>query len=310
MLLGLERFQLRMDAEITRFGATFLSGATQAFQTWHKPAGCNFIAITCVGPGGNGGSGAVGAVSTAAGGGGGGGGAQQSALFPAYRLPEELFLLVGVGGSGQPSRVSTTPEISINPNVMMLAGGGSAGGNAAGATAGASGGAGTGGTSTTNPLLQQFCLGMQSSGGGAGVIGGTTVAGAALAYPVGGNTMGGTGGGGLPASGVGTNGGGITSAATTGPWIGQTGGLGAQATTTPGGKGINGYQVQPKLEYFTGGLGGGSSHATATGAGLFGGNGGDGMMGTGAGGGGGSLTGGTAGVGGKGGDGYIIIAAF
>jgi hypothetical protein len=64
------------------------------------------------------------------------------------------------------------------------------------------------------------------------------------------------------------------------------------------------------LMFFYGGMGGGSTYATATGAGLVQSNGGNGAPGCGGGGTGGALTGSTAGIIGLGGPSFAIITCW
>lgn len=287
----------------------FLAASTAAgvgWQTWRKPPGKTMLHILLFGPGGNGGNGAVGANSTAAGGGGGGSGSQTSLLIPLHMLPDVLYLSLPYGGVAAPARISTYPEAVANTTVA-LANQGGAGGNAAGATAGAAGAAGAVATLATMPLggagISQLLAGQ------AGIIGGTTVAGAALTLPVTGlYVTGGTGGGGLPAAAAtGTNGGSFTVA---GYHPSNTGGAGPAVATTPAGDGSYGLSWRQGLRYMYGGTGGSSTHGTATGAGLVAGRGGDGGFGCGGGGGGGGLTGSTQGLGGRGGDSFAVLVAW
>jgi hypothetical protein len=134
----------------------------------------------------------------------------------------------------------------------------------------------------------------------------TTVAITGLAYP-------GTGGGGLPAAGnAGTNGGAYATIGSNLFFPNQPGGTGAPNATTPPTSGSNGISDIKGLFYAYGGTGGGSTHGSATGAGLVGASGGSGTYGSGGGGGGGALTGTTAGttIGGNGGDSIAIIYAW
>ena len=273
------------------------------------PPGVTMLQIFCAGSGGDGGDGVVGAASTAAGGGGGGSAGQTTVIIPAAMLPKKLFISVagGTGATGFASQVAIWPENVANYRVAF-ANGGSAGGNASGATAGAAGPAGGVATAANMPLGMAGTTTLLA--GQVGIIGGTTVAGAALTLPITGLLItGGTGGGGLPAAATaGTNGGAFTVPGIFFPP--QIGGIGAAAATTPGGNGSNGVNGFNGLSYFYGGSGGGSSHGTALTTGLVGGIGGAGGWGCGGGGGGGALTGSTLGTGGRGGDGVVIITAW
>ena len=272
---------------------------------WPKPRGKSMIDILLVGPGGNGGAGAIGANSTAAGGGGGGSGGQTRLTMPLHLLPDTLYLSVMPGGSSTTSRVSISPTTTANDQLMVANAGGN-GGNAAGATAGAAGAAGAIATVANMPLGWAFATVLA---GQAGIIGGTTVAGGALTLPLTGLLVtGGTGGGGLPAAATtGTNGGSITPA---GSFLGLFPGLGPTVATTPAGSGNGGFRPIPNMPYGYGGTGGGSTHGSATGAGLVQSSGGNGAPGCGGGGSGGALTGSTAGVVGQGGPAFCIITVW
>ncbi len=276
---------------------------------WRRRPGTSFVAIFAVGTGGAGGNGAVGANSAAAGGGGGGSAGQSVWHSSGLWLPDDLFISVGMGptagGTTIPSRVAIVASTTANDTILWAGGGGN-GSNAAAGTAGAAGPAGAVTNMPNNPLAGMGVT--QYLAGQAGIIGGTTVSGAALAAPVTGLVItGGTGGGGLPAAATaGTNGGFISVSS---PFPTQKSGAGGTSATTPGENGSNGFQPFPGLQFFYGGTGGGSTHGSATGAGLQAGNGGNGSYGSGGGGGGGALTGGTAGLGGRGGDGLVVIVS-
>lgn len=282
------------------------TAAAVGWQIWRKPLGKTMLHILAIGPGGNGGNGAIGANSTAAGGGGGGSGGQTSVTIPLAMLPDVLYISVPHGGLAAPTRVAVNPYAVVN-NTVAIANSGANGGNAAGATAGAAGAAGAIATIATMPLagigVTQLLVGQ------AGIIGGVAVAGAALTLPVTGlYVTGGTGGGGLPAAAaVGTNGGAFTVAGVHPP---QPAGIGAAAATTPAGNGSHGISWRKALRFMYGGTGGGSTHGTATGAGLVASFGGNAGTGSGGGGGGGALTGSKAGGGGKGGGGLVLMTAW
>lgn len=280
---------------------------TNQWSTWVKPRGCTMVNIVVIGCGGSGGSGAVGANSTAAGGGGGGSGGQTAVTIPAAFLPDTLFVSVPVGGVAVASRVAVFPETTAQ-STLAYANNGGTGGNATGATAGAAGAAAAIAAITSMPLagLGQYSFFI----GQAGIIGGVAVAGGNITIPATGLTVtGGAGGGGLPAAAAaGTAGGNITGV---GQFPTLPGGAAQATATSPANNGSNGLDFAFRgLGFALGGAGGGSSHGTATGAGLKGGDGGKGGLGCGGGGGGGCLTGGVAGIGGKGGDGEVIIIAW
>ena len=292
-------------------GSTVAAGV--GWVPWQKQRGESFAFILLLGSGGGGGSGVVGANSTAAGGGGGGSGGMSRVLIPLALFPDQLFVSVpyDATGAGVASYVSIAPNITTNHLVLHAAGGG-AGGNAAGATAGAAGAAGAISTIATAPLGGMgvpFYL-----AGQAGIIGGTTVAGAALTLPVTGLICtGGTGGGGLPAAAAaGTNGGSFTVPAAPSPFPPQAGGVGSATATAAADVGKGGFDnVVRGLQYHYGGTGGASTHGTATGGGLVQARGGDGIgFGCGGGGMGGALTGSSAAVLSKGGPGYCQIISW
>lgn len=285
------------------------------WQVWNKPRGKTMCSIFMVGKGGNGGTGVIGANSTAAGGGGGGSGAQISLTMPLCMLPDLIYLSL----AGQSATTRLASYIAIAPpltagggaptanNTLVIANGGGNGGNASGATAGAAGAAGAISTAATMPLGWMWVD--LALAGQAGIIGGTTVAGAALTLPVTGLVVtGGTGGGGLPAAAAtGTNGGNITGA---GVFPTITGGVGSATATVPADWGRSGFQPIPKLGYWMGGTGGASTHGTATGGGLVQSTGGKGAYGCGGGGMGGALTGSSAGAVGQGGVALAIITCW
>ena len=298
------------DAEVFEFRGTAATTGT-GWITWCKPRGKTMANILLLGPGGNGGTGVVGANSTAAGGGGGASGNQVSITIPITFLPDLLFLSIpqaGVGG-GAISYVSVMPNTTTNHLLAMSTGGGN-GGNASGATAGAAGAAASVNTISQCPLAalgQSYFL-----AGQAGIIGGTTVAGAALTLPLTGLIVtGGTGGAGLPASAAaGLADGAFTVPAQPSVFPAHQGGLGTSTATVPPGAGERGFTYFNGLRYFYGGTGGGSTHGSATGGGLVQASGGDGAPGCGGGGMGGALTASTAGVVGKGGEGYCLITCW
>lgn len=282
---------------------------------WKKPRGKTMADILLVGKGANGGVGVVGANSTAAGGGGGGSGGQTHLIMPLALLPEVLYLsLVGiVTGSQLRSFIALSPKLTAGAGIpvandtLMMAYGGTVGGNASGATAGAAGAAGAIATVGLMPLGWQFAT--LSLAGQAGIIGGTTVSGANLTLPVTGLLVtGGTGGGGLPATATnGTLGGSFTVA---GQFPAHDAPAATTVATTRPGNAAGGFMPIPKLGYWYGGLGSGSTHGSASGGGLFQARGGDGQPGCGGGGMGGALTGSIAAAVSNGGPAFAIITCW
>ena len=78
----------------------FYATTSTNWQTWTKPSNINFVYMYVIGAGGAGGGGRTGGNNS---GGGGGGGASSSitvALYPAFLLPDTLYINVGVGSAG------------------------------------------------------------------------------------------------------------------------------------------------------------------------------------------------------------------
>ncbi len=294
-----------------QFFFTNNSITTTLWQVWRKRPGISMVSVFCLGPGGGGGNGAVGANSTAAGGGGGGSGGQTYVEISAWLLPEILYISVPTGGTTgatpQATFVSFTPDPFSFVDMLVIAQQGGSGGNASGATAGAAGL--TAGAASNSTMSRGYGGFVQVWAGQAGIIGGTTGAAGALSLVTTGlRVTGGTGGAGLgAAAAAGTAGGGIGGAGIL-PTI--TGAAGGSSATTPPANGSNGIPLIGPYAYFYGGTGGGSTHGSATGAGLVQSKGGDGAYGCGGGGSGGALTASTAGAGGKGGDGLVIITSW
>jgi len=294
-------------ATVETFSGTATSNSN--LQTWVKPRGKSMCQILLIGAGGNGGNGAVGANSTAAGGGGGGSGGQTSLTIPLWAIPDALSLYLAASGSAFLSKICIGASTDANVTLATAAIGGN-GGNASGATAGSVGAAAGSASAASMPLGWQWVD--TALAGQAGIIGGTTVAGAALTLPVTGLLVtGGTGGGGLPAAAAaGTAGGSFTVPAAPSPFPAHAGGATQATATLPANWGASGYRPIPNLLYGYGGTGGGSTHGTATGGGLVASRGGNGAPGCGGGGGGGALTGSTVGGGGLGGPAFCVITCW
>lgn len=268
---------------------------------------CNIFLLSNGGAGGNG---AIGANSTAAGGGGGGSSSQSILNIPTALLPNVIYYSIAIGGTGAgfASYISAQAQTQAH-HVLLIANGGGTGGNAAGATAGAAGAAGGAGTIATAILGGAHATFIA---GQAGIIGGVAVAGANLTVPTTGlRVTGGTGGGGLPAAAAtGTSGGNLTIPAISAYFPVHNGGVGSATATNPAAPGAHGYLIKPQGMYFYGGMGGASTHGTATGAGLAQGAGGQGGNGSGGGGSGGALTGSAAAPKALGGDGLAIVTFY
>jgi len=278
----------------------YTQGAT-AWQTWIKPRGAKLIQIFCLGGGGGGGGGPINVAGSSANGGGGGAASGfMRAQYPAFLLPDNLYVQVGPGGpGGAPASNGTAGSnsyVAISPNtaaigLLAVANGATLpGGGASAATAGA---VPTIATITSSPFSQ---LGLYNIVVGlVGLAGGNPgVSTTALATTL---VTGGAGGGQKPANSQ-AAGGSINAASAV---LVSTVSGGAAG----GGVGSGGYGfISPFCS--TGGAGGGGNLTGNGGAG------GPGWYGSGGGGGGGGLsTGGfLGGRGGKGGDGLVIITTI
>jgi hypothetical protein len=163
-------------------------------------------------------------------------------------------------------------------------------------------------TVTQMPLGWQWV--QQAIAGQAGSAGGASVSAGALTLPTTGLLVtGGSGGGGLPAAATGNTNGGSLAGPGVAPWI-SINNVSLQQATQPAESGSSGHMPVANLLYFYGGVGGCSTHGSATGAGLTQSSGGNGNYGCGGGGSGAALTGSTAGVAGKGGPAICIITCW
>jgi hypothetical protein len=144
-------------------------------QTWVKPQGASFVWFTLIGAGGGGGAG--GNANNAGGGGGGGSGAVTNCMVPAFLIPDNLIIDVGIagkgsngnggvaGGNGATTKIFTSFDTTTE--ILQALGGG--GGQASDATNGGTGGGGAG-NSSSNFFS---CMGFwQNIAGQAGRIGG------------------------------------------------------------------------------------------------------------------------------------------
>lgn len=241
--------------------------------TWVKPQGCSFVYFFLLGAGGNGAGG-----TTSAAGGGGGASGTYKLLIPAFLIPDQLRVQVGLGGGGNASTNDTKITYQQKNGTGYDLIGMTTGGNASGTSAG---GAGTEIGPSTPFRIAGFAIGANGASGAA--------AGAAVSSQ---NISCGGAGGATTTTGTGS----IVSNILYG-YPAVSGGSG-----TTGGNGSDGISVTSGIMYFTGGAGGGGS---TTGSG---GNGGNGGIGSG-GGGGGICTTGTS-NGGRGGDGLVVIISW
>lgn len=266
--------------------------------TWVKPRGITMVSFFVVGAGGGGGTGSnttPGATGNG-GGGGGGGGAVSRLIIPAIFLPDNLTIVIGVGGDSATNGGNTYVDLPNGSNVfttrLVFSNGGGAGGNASASTNGTAGTGGAAASVSTSAIYLN--LGIQSSlaGGNGGGPSATTTTNL---------TSGGGRGGQRNSLGTRSNPGGVIGNNTTLASVEP----GDFNTSFIGSSGIN--VMIPFQSY--GGAGGWSSVSTAN---QCGGDGGTGILGSGGGGGGGGNTGCPTGVslGGKGGDGFVIINCF
>ena len=294
---------------------------TSSWQVWTKPSNITMVYMYVIGAGGAGGGGRTGGNNSGGGGGGGGSSAISVALYPAFLLPDTLYISVGIGSNGAAagggaasgvlSYVSAQPSttaIYIYAQSGNAAAGGGGGGTNSGSGSGASGTAGTVWTFTNYPLT---ALGMVTSiAGQSGGAGGTNVPSDGTSITPTLPITGGAGGGGVSISGANTRAGGDITGSGFLPSILGGNADGATVALIGGKSGFMG--IKPTTEsylnlpmLYTGGSGGGSKGVTAA----VGGRGGDGSYGSGGGGGGASYAS-TGGSGGRGGDGLVLITCF
>lgn len=280
---------------------TYTFYATGNWQTWQKPRGAKFLVVFLIGSGASGGNGFVG-TGNAGGGGGGASSAYTRGIFPAFLLPDTLYIQVGQNSISNVNGVSSIALVpSTNAQTLLIQSSANAGGYAAPGVAGtvsAGGAGGQQGLATSTTLSAFGNLGIFNSIAGINGSAGGTIT------PAAGNNQAALGTG-LVTAGAGGGGKTSISSATGGNITSATAILTNQVNggSTDGANGDSGYGLfQPFCG--TGGAGGAGKLGT-TGAG---GRGGNGWYGSGGGGGGaGSASGG---VGGRGGDGLVIITVI
>lgn len=294
-----------LDPSDPRVQVFFARGGTNSadYQEWVKPRGIDVVLIFASGGGGGGGGGLTGGTGTARGGGSGGGSASMTRVtYPAFLIPDVLWVLPAIGGAagvasgagGSPSNTFVSVLRPSGSASLHIADAGTGNGGAAGTTTTNSGGSG----SAALGLLQApwFAEGVFVStagvAGGAGGAGTGANAGTAVTAFASQVLTGGAGGASTPTANTNAIGGAITAAGLL--EADRAGGAVA------GGAGQDGlFSLSPF--WSTGGSGGGSNGAATGGAG------GAGGYGSGGGGGGGGVTGG---AGGRGGDGLVIIVCW
>jgi hypothetical protein len=319
----LDLFHIPSNTDSTKI--FYASGGTTSWQTWQKPRNAKFIQIFCLGGGAAGGSGYRGtAAANRTGAGGGGSGGVTRAIYPAFLLPDILYIQVGLGGAsvagttttsgvtgtaGGISYVSIAPSSSAINVLAQSSNAGAGGGVAAGSlTTNAGGNPATTWDRTSSPFTSLGILntvagiaGGASTNASTGVITNIQSLGTTI-------VTGGAGGGSTnnvtASSYFATAGGSILSASailTTSIPGGLTGSI--IGAGNPGGSGYG------SLSPFCGtGGSGGSGQASGS---FAAGRGGDGWYGCGGGGGGTAVAvSGSGGAGGKGGDGLVIITTI
>lgn len=286
------------------------------WQTWKKPRGVNFVYFFVIGGGGGGRAGEV--SDPPYGGIGGGGAACSIGLFPAWALPDTLFIQVGEGGAGGTRGVNPTgggvSSISLWPsattptrnNLLLRANGGSFSPNYL--------------TDAPSVAENSVAASNLASLGLFRFIGGYSTSYTPTGpYPFAGSYVG--QGGGRGGDAFNTN---NTAGNAAPPYVyglGQgfnqlanapvgAGGAAADGAAGRGGDGTSGFVLFPGLFRMTGGTGGGGA-GRATLADANGGDGGHGGIGCGGGGGGGNFPGSFPGSrGGNGGPGLVIITSW
>jgi hypothetical protein len=319
----LDIFHIPSNTDSTKI--FYATGGTNDWQTWQKPRNAKFIQIFCLGGGASGGSGYRGAAAAVrAGAGGGGSSGITKAIYPAFLLPDTLYIQVGLGGASVAGTTGTSGTtgiaggisyVSIAPlssaiNVLAQSSNAGAGGGVAIAqlNANAGGNPATTWDRTSSPFTSLGILITVAGIAGGASTNATTLAITniqALSQSI---VTGGAGGGSTNNITIGsysaTAGGSILSASvilTNNIPGGLTGSI--IGAGNPGG---NGYG---SLSPFCG-VGGAGGSGQASGS-FAAGSGGAGWYGCGGGGGGTAVSGsGTGGRGGKGGDGLVIITTI
>lgn len=287
---------------------------TNTWQTWQKPPTAKLIEIFCLGGGGGGGAGGAGTLNS----GGGGGGAAAGyvrAIFPAYLLPDTLYIKPGTGGAGTgtlsqlagSSGQGAVSFVSVGPTgstahyyPILVASSATAAGNGSTHGTNGQGGGGTAPTITTTAVAPFLSTAIYLATAGIAGAGGFISPASIVPVQALGSGLVTQGAGGLGSSGTtGSYAGSILSASVV---LTQTI-TGSVTTTTFRSKPAtrHGYGV---LNPFCGTGGAGGANAAA---GTSGSDGGNGFYGCGGGGGGVGTTTAGKGNGGRGGDGLVMI---
>ena len=291
---------------------SFYGIGSDVWQTWQKPNGCKFIQMIVIGGGGGGGAGATAIANSNRSGGAGGGSSAISRGFGILSsIPDTLYILVGLGGTGGlptvgaggNGTVGALSYVSVQPNtttsnIILASGTAAAGAGNGGAVASTNATAGIAGTifaQTAGFLSYNFLVALIA--GQAGGTGGSTAQ-SGTSITLANIVSGGAGGAGVATTSI--NGANVTGSGFV-PTI-NGGNFTNLSQADSGFTSFNDKLINmPYNLFFTGGAGGYSLN------GGTGGNGGNGAYGSGGGGGGGGTTGGS---GGNGGNGLVIITCW
>lgn len=301
------------------------------WQVWRKPPGTRMVWIQAQAGGSSGGCGANSGASGGGGGCGGCSGELKSGWFPAFMLPDTLYIQVGAGGVptvassafpgiGGHTYVAMDPiprvTVEANASVILMAG---AGGNAAQQAANATVGMTTLGAIrfatpiTSNPrqtqgISQANTAPSNGASDGGGPVGpGESISIVATFSGFGFAQCGGGGGGNEGTGGIvmasGVDG---LSRGTLFQYTPEGSSAGSGGIGLAGSNGSAGF-INKFMFWNYGGNGGGGGSATGN---TSSGGGGDAILGAGGGGSGGTVTGATLGKPGNGGDGFVVIMAW
>ena len=147
----------------------YTTGGTTAgpiWQIWTKPRGARFLQIFCLGSGAGGGGGYAATANTGAGGGGGGASGFSRGFFPAFLIPDTLYISVGIGGAGGAGGTSYVSLIPSNDAKNVLIRSHSSGPGAGNGGTASGGSAGTAAVADNLASFVWSTLGLAVSVGG------------------------------------------------------------------------------------------------------------------------------------------------
>jgi hypothetical protein len=281
----------------------YSAGRSTIYQTWQKPPGISFVHIIAIGGGGGGGGGRANDDSALVYGAvGGASSCFASCFYPAYSIPDVLYINVGAGGAGGigtgigvnggDGSSGNATRVGWRPNTTTIF-------NLCAATAGAGGVGGRttiqGAASTGAPPAVSAFAPLGQAGIRSSVIGQNSTANNTSATPgINNNFRTGPGGNGERWGSGASTFGAMPIVGTPGLYVNQPVASGGTNTGDPG----SSIDDLANL-FFTGGSGGAANRTGAAGVGGFGGHG--------SGGGGGAAGNVIGSNGGKGGDGLVII---